>query len=855
MQGRRGVLAIAAAVVLLLAAGVMAWQSGWPPGVFGRGVSPASPPTAVIRFTSDQGVILTGPADRYRLAAEVVGADGHRRPGATLRWRSSDPAVVSVSAGGLVTAISGTGSAVITVSAAGAAPQAAQVLVARPAAGTVLVPTGIVLGARDEQVRLRRTSLASALKAGQILVSNGRLGGGLLAKVVSVSVSGQSVSVVTTPASLAQAFTALSVHTAGAPVSTSVPAAVVGTVAARKITCKLSSGAKPVSLADSRVSVPATIALEAVLVTRAGAVDQFQLAVRATLPVTVNAGTVTVGPAGHASATCELPLPKFPVPTPVFVGPVDLSGAVTPVAGVGVSFDGGAGLSLPGPVMSDTVTAFDGIRYTASGGWQSVDDNNPGRIAISPGGPPAFSASVSLGFSLFLRTDFEAGGAIVGQQLAGTAFAFANTEGDYTITMHPPFSRLAERYTGPGWDTSLRLTGGPQVKATGDLAQLLSWIGVNTPQVRWKLYDLKFPVAASPAVTAAAVPGRPADRVTRLSVSLPHGYGGDKVEFIQYPSGGGSGRVVTKATVSGQTAVTTWTHAASAAGTTIRALVYGPVYGTAGYPYATSRDVTVPGLAPVDWNSRQYGLTCGNTVKTPFNIAFSSGSATARGPGIGPWDRWDMSIEQVAHGVLPTLGDATAVLFRCSPQPSNFFVEELRIYRTADGSEIGRVPELPDNGGFLPGVYKSVAIADGHVGADVMFYGLGDSHASGPSVPGHLSWSWNGQAFITDAAQNPAQAASCTAAELTQAIAAANPTVPSGWTVTKYACESRFALVEIYQSSVGYGYAVLKQEPTGWQSVYGLDDGTCLFRGCPGFQLPLPASLLQTLQNKADITY
>jgi hypothetical protein len=32
-----------------------------------------------------------------------------------------------------------------------------------------------------------------------------------------------------------------------------------------------------------------------------------------------------------------------------------------------------------------------------------------------------------------------------------------------------------------------------------------------------------------------------------------------------------------------------------------------------------------------------------------------------------------------------------------------------------------------------------------------MFYGPGDSHASGPSVPGHLTWSWNGQKFMTDA--------------------------------------------------------------------------------------------------------
>ena len=754
--GRRGALAVAAALVLLLAAGVVAWQAGWPPGVFGRQVSVASAtPVAVIRFTSDQGVILTGPGDRYRLAAEVVAADGHRRASEVLRWRSSDPAVVSVSVGGTVTAHAGMGSAVITVSAAGAAPQAAQVLVARPAPGTVLVPTEAVLAAKAGQVRLRRTSLTLALKAGQILVSNGRAGGGLLAQVVSVSVSGQAVSVVTTPTSLAGAFTALSVHAAGAPVTTSLPAGAVGTVAALKVKCTLTGGAhKPVSLSGSGVSVPATIALKAVLVARAGVVDQFRLAVRATLPVTVHTGTVVVSAAGQATATCELPGPKIAVPAPVFLGPVELSGEVAAMAGVDVSFDGGAGLAFPGPVLSDTVTAFDGISYTAGGGWQPVDDNSPGRITISPGGQPAFSAWVSAGLSPFLKMDFGVGGTIADHELAGVALAFAKAEGDYTITMNPPFARLAPGYTGPGWDTSLRLTAGPQVKATGDLTDLLRWIGLDPPQVSWKLYDRKFPVAASPTVTAAAVPGSPASRVTRLSVAVPSGYSGGKVEFVQYPSGGGPGHVIATATVTGYIAAATWTHAAAAAGTTIRALVYGPLYGTAGYPYATSGAVTVPGRAPVDWNDRQYYLTCDNIVQAPVNIAFSGGNATARGPGIGDYDRWDMSIDQITHGVLPSLGDVTAVLFRCSPQSSNFSVQELRIYRTADGSEIGRIPELPTNGRVLPSVYKSVAIANGHLGADVMFYGPGDTHASGPSVPGHLSWSWDGREFIIDAPQS-----------------------------------------------------------------------------------------------------
>lgn len=401
-----------------------------------------------IRFTSDQGIILTGPGDRYQLTAEVVTPDGHRANNEVQRWRSSNPSVVSVNAGGTVTAHAGTGSAVITVSATGATPQAAQVMVAQPAPGTVLVPTGAVLAAKPEQITLRRASLTSALKAGQILVSNGRPGGGLLARVVSVSVEGQAVSVATESASLAQAFTALSIHAVSAPVTTSLSASEVGTVAALKIKCKLTTGLDSVSLTGWGVSVPATITLDTPLTARAGVVDQFQLAVRATLPVTVNTGTVVIAAAGKAEATCELPGLRLALPTPVFLGPVELTGDAMPSPGVGVSFDGGAGLSLPGPVLSDTVTAFDGISYSAGRGWQPVDDNSPGHITIGLGGQPAFTASVSAGFSLYVNTDFDVGGAIVGQELAGSTLAFAKPEGDYTITMHPPFARLAAGYTG-----------------------------------------------------------------------------------------------------------------------------------------------------------------------------------------------------------------------------------------------------------------------------------------------------------------------------------------------------------------------------------------------------------------------
>src|ERR1019366_7395942 len=150
--GRRGLLVTAGTIAILLAAGLVAWQARWPTGMFGgKAVQGLSEPTA-IRFTSDQGIILTGPGDRYKLAAEVVTTDGHRKVEEELRWRSSDPSVVSVSAGGTVTAHAGTGVGVNPGVGAGAGAEGAGGVVAPPAPGTVLVPTGAVLAAKAGQV-------------------------------------------------------------------------------------------------------------------------------------------------------------------------------------------------------------------------------------------------------------------------------------------------------------------------------------------------------------------------------------------------------------------------------------------------------------------------------------------------------------------------------------------------------------------------------------------------------------------------------------------------------------------------------------------------------------------------------
>ena len=151
----------------------------------------------------------------------------------------------------------------------------------------------------------------------------------------------------------------------------------------------------------------------------------------------------------------------------------------------------------------------------------------------------------------------------------------------------------------------------------------------------------------------------------------------------------------------------------------------------------------------IDWNNRSYRLACDDIVKNPVPVVIHRGNATVRGADLGGYDNWAVHIQQTAHGSLPGLGNVTAILFGCTPQPSNFFRQEVRVYRSTDGTEIGRVPTI-NAPGRLPPQYQqgSLAIRNNGLGANLKFYGPNDTHASGPSDLRHLTWMWNGRQFV-----------------------------------------------------------------------------------------------------------
>ncbi|MFF2206280.1 cutinase family protein [Streptomyces sp. NPDC058145] len=183
--------------------------------------------------------------------------------------------------------------------------------------------------------------------------------------------------------------------------------------------------------------------------------------------------------------------------------------------------------------------------------------------------------------------------------------------------------------------------------------------------------------------------------------------------------------------------------------------LYAPTATKQGGDFLAARASPKPSAPELtDWENHTYGLTCDDTVDKPVKVAVRKGEGVAKGSSLGGYDRWEVEVQQIAHGSLPRLGSVTAVLFYCSPQPSNFSLQELRVYRSKDGSEIGRTPTF-DVSGLSPRYQpKSLAIEDGRVAADVKFYGPEDSHATGPSILRHVTWTWNGTQFVTHGARS-----------------------------------------------------------------------------------------------------
>ncbi|MBK8914970.1 MAG: hypothetical protein IPM64_10290 [Phycisphaerales bacterium] len=133
-------------------------------------------------IVSPETLLLTGIDDRVQLSAMIVDTDGKLRP-VPAEWRSSDDSIIQISADGLASAAAELGSAQIFASAEGLSASPTLAVIARPAAGAMLVQDNQIAGepaAVDPDAefgvgfRMRaRMNSDAAPAAGQIILGRG----------------------------------------------------------------------------------------------------------------------------------------------------------------------------------------------------------------------------------------------------------------------------------------------------------------------------------------------------------------------------------------------------------------------------------------------------------------------------------------------------------------------------------------------------------------------------------------------------------------------------------------------------------------------------------------------------------
>jgi len=178
--------------------------------------------------------------------------------------------------------------------------------------------------------------------------------------------------------------------------------------------------------------------------------------------------------------------------------------------------------------------------------------------------------------------------------------------------------------------------------------------------------------------------------------------------------------------------------------------------GKVSNPQPTTTAPTTQPKADNDWLNRTYQLSCDDISDKPIPVTLQNGQGTA-GPNNG-YDRWEVAIDARAAGSFDGLGSGTAVMFSCSPQPSNFVLQEVQIFHE-DGNYVGRLRPLNPlpSGLSLPPVYNhdAFSVHNGLLNTGVWYYAGSDSHASGPSIPATLHWRWDGRQFVPNSQGQP----------------------------------------------------------------------------------------------------
>lgn len=603
-----------------------------------------------IHVVSDQSVILPGKGATYRFVAQIQGQSGGMLHG-PITWTSGDPAVVTVDSAGLATAQSSTGSATLTVSSPNIASQLVSVIIATPGPRTILVASTAVRSVSRTGAVLIVDRSTTGISAGDIVVSGSR--GGLLATVTGASRAGNTIVLSTAPAGLSDAFAQLTADVTTLPIRATVddenghvtmhldqiePSGSITNIDPREesdpATCMDDAGASvDVTESGPAIDTDVTATLHADIQIANYSVQQFSLTAETIGALHLTTGSLSFQANGETTFTCKLDLPDtIKIPTPVLLGPVEIDGSITPEAGIDVDATAEGAVAVAGPHADDTVDSTDGVQYV-DGAWQAVHDNSQTGLKVTPAADAA-QGGLAVSVDPYLRVDVGISGDVFGVvSVAGVDLGFVEATGDFSGTLNAPVQPSASGYTGPQWTTGFELHGGPELALTGpvhdDLEELLNYLGIQVDfSAAWDLYDQKFPVASSPTPQLTAPSTASVGQSATLVAQVPDGFEGDGVTFVGWANGATTSTVLAEATVTGTSAMATWTPGVDQGGSLqVVALLADAIFGAVNLPYPSAPSTIM--VSPQGQATTTTSTTTTTTVPTGPTPSLSSTTSTS----------------------------------------------------------------------------------------------------------------------------------------------------------------------------------------------------------------------------------
>jgi hypothetical protein len=543
------------------------------PAVTSEAGRAAGSPAISLHVKAGDGVALAGKGATARLAVTATAAGRPVPVPGTLRYTSSAPAVISVSASGVVRALAVPGSAVITITSTAPGVSAVKVTVAavRLTAGTVNLTAAEVRKVSPGRLTLNKDSRTLGLRDGSVVVD---APAGLVARLSRVTSGAATITANTARVPLATAFRELSVNvkdaTASAAVMIGGGQAVIrdasGRVVAAAVSFKCSAAKAGVTITPPSANLHVTGQLNAGISISPFNGLSVTLEPGATVSGQVSLGAVHVAAAGSVAVRCALDgLPGISLPLPTGLPPLGtVEVTVDPSFGMSVLVTSGSAATLTAPVITGTWSALAGITYTSRKGWSPVHTQTTSTPTVTA---TKIAAPGSVAVALKVGPRFDLGLAVssAGITLAGINLAWAELDGTLNGSLTSPYDDRDPGYTGPrytaGAEFAVGLEATPQDSA---LTTLLSWIGLTPPSYTLTLLDKKFPLVSQPvpSVTAAGSQFIPGGPPVTLTAAVGAAWNGATVDFLLFPSGAApnqpSGIQVAAATVAKGTATGQW---------------------------------------------------------------------------------------------------------------------------------------------------------------------------------------------------------------------------------------------------------------------------------------------------------